>query len=199
MTKDNFTSSQFNVTVSGAVTNQNASMSGGLDYTALRIVLEWGEYPSDLDSHLVGEFSDGKKFHVYFSSRNGYNSSGDLAANLDVDDTSSYGPETITLFNTELDAEYKYFIHWYSGSGTWAGSQAKISVYVGNNATPFRVYDIPVNDSLANTGHGFWNVFTLSNGIPRTVNKLTHNGSYSSGVIGAGYSVKSSAINPSKK
>ena len=197
MSKEGFADSSFNVTVSGSVTNQNASMSEGLEDNALRIVLEWGANPRDLDAHLVGELSDKSKFHVYYSSRNSYNSSGDIVANLDVDKVNGYGPETITL-NTELDTNYQYFIHWYGGSGTWANSEAKVSVYVGNNTKPFREYNVPVNDPLANTGRGFWNVFTLSNGIPQAVNKLTLNGDPVSGVIRTS-SVKSSAINPLKE
>ncbi|MFG6415978.1 carboxypeptidase regulatory-like domain-containing protein [Roseateles sp. DC23W] len=55
------------------------------------IKLTWGTEPSELGSHLRTPSGS----HVYFSSK------GQLAAapfaNLDVDDTSSYGPEVITL------------------------------------------------------------------------------------------------------
>ncbi|MBA4382487.1 MAG: hypothetical protein C0406_07975, partial [Sideroxydans sp.] len=55
----------------------------------MRIVLNWGELPSDLDSHLIFPSN-----HIYFNSKTGSTSSD---AKLDVDDTTSYGPETITI------------------------------------------------------------------------------------------------------
>jgi hypothetical protein len=52
----------------------------------MRIVLTWGERPADLDSHITYPGN-----HIFFRSKKGTD------ANLDVDDTTSFGPETITL------------------------------------------------------------------------------------------------------
>lgn len=57
----------------------------------MRVVLSWGEKPFDLDSHLI--FPGG---HIYFDSKEGTD------ANLDVDDTDSYGPETVTISKSIL-------------------------------------------------------------------------------------------------
>lgn len=61
-----------------------------------RIVLTWSSTPSDLDSHLSGPLSTGERFHVYYSDMSAFDN-GETVATLDLDDTSSYGPETITL------------------------------------------------------------------------------------------------------
>lgn len=75
----------------------------------LRIVLSWGESPSDLDSHLTGPLADDSRFHVAFFSRTPQGSN----ANLDRDDVTSFGPETITV--TALrDGLYRYSVHNYS-------------------------------------------------------------------------------------
>ena len=101
-------------------------MTQNLD--GMRIVLNWGAKPEDLDSHLVHPST-----HVNFSAKKG-----DLA-NLDVDDTSSFGPETITLEKKKPGVKYLYAVHNYS-EGTRTGtltlsntSQAKVFVYVGSS------------------------------------------------------------------
>jgi len=69
----------------------------------IRIVLNWGEKPEDLDSHLVYPNN-----HVYFSNQQGEQ------ANLDVDDTTSYGPETITIQRKNNGQRYVYAVHNFS-------------------------------------------------------------------------------------
>jgi len=71
------------------------------DLNSMRIVLNWGQNPLDLDSHLSY-----KNQHVYWDSKQG------LAANLDVDDTDSYGPETVTI-DKRLEGQY-YVIHLHT-------------------------------------------------------------------------------------
>ena len=79
---------------------------------ALRIVLTWGQSPSDLDSHLTGPDGNGDRFHVYWVDRSfGRN-------NLDVDDTSSYGPETITAFPDTDGGPFRYSVHNWSDQST---------------------------------------------------------------------------------
>lgn len=99
----------------------------GVAEGALRIVLTWGAYPSDLDSHLTGPTSAGR-FHCYFGSINPV-----AAVNLDVDDISSFGPETITI-NEFITGTYRYSVHNYSnqsrsGSEGIATSPARVEVY----------------------------------------------------------------------
>ncbi len=93
----------------------------------LRIVLTWGATPSDLDSHLTGPNSLGGRFHVYYSNKV------DGGAELDLDDVSSYGPETITIKQLR-DGMYRYSVHNFSNQYSNGGqgiydSPAKVEVY----------------------------------------------------------------------
>src|SRR5699024_6409896 len=73
-------------------TNQNATITPELEEEEMRIVLTWGEEPSDLDSHLTGPKADSdKRFHIYYGSKNYSDDNSEV--NLDVDDVNSYGPE----------------------------------------------------------------------------------------------------------
>ena len=127
-------------------TNQNATVSNsvGLDVDGMRIVLTWGSSPNDLDSHLKYGST-----HIYYGNKWGSN------ANLDVDDTSAYGPETITITETG-DYTFSYYIYNYSGTGTMYASQACVRVYFGNSSTPAYTFYAP-------TGSGRnWEVFTYN-------------------------------------
>lgn len=55
----------------------------------------------DLDSHLIGPTPAGGEFHVFYSHK-----IENEAAELDVDDTSSYGLETITIYQL-IPATYR--------------------------------------------------------------------------------------------
>lgn len=115
----------------------------------MRIVLNWGANPSDLDSHLVYPGN-----HVYFLDQTGDD------ANLDVDDTTSYGPETITIDRKHDGQRYIYAVHNYSersnpNSSSLSKSGAKVFVYVGR--TLIRTYYVPAN-KIGN----MWAVFAVT-------------------------------------
>lgn len=95
-----------------------------------RFVLAWGADPSDLDSHLWVPTGGGNYYHVY------YNDEGSITeapfAELDTDDTSGYGPETVTVFPEYSDL-YVYGVYHYSGDGTLRTSEAILRIYQGND------------------------------------------------------------------
>jgi len=102
----------------------------------LRVVLTWGKNPEDLDSHVVYPGN-----HVFFEQTQG------LDANLDVDDTTSYGPETITIERKHAGERYVYAVHDYThgsndekNSKALSFSQARVEVYVGQ--TMIRSYRV---------------------------------------------------------
>ncbi|MBJ6762312.1 tetratricopeptide repeat protein [Myxococcaceae bacterium JPH2] len=135
-------------------------MTQNLD--GMRIVLNWGAKPADLDSHLVHPST-----HVFFSKKKG-----DLA-NLDVDDTTSYGPETITLEKKKPGVKYLYAVHNYTegdaqGSTTLSNaSQAKVFVYVGSSLV--RTFTPPQGKA-----GNVWVVFGIGdNGEFYDINKFT--------------------------
>lgn len=129
----------------------NAIITKELNGNQYRIVLTWGSTPSDLDSHLRG--SD---FHIFYSAKTASASD----AQLDVDDTSSYGPETVT-FTAEANRGYCYYIHDYSNKGSsantaLASSGAKVEIYNGDSLIATR--SVPGGTGV------YWHVFDLVDG-----------------------------------
>ncbi len=127
----------------------------------LRVVLSWGRSPMDLDLHAV--FADN---HVSFQQRLGRD------ANLDVDDTDAFGPETITIEKKAFGQPYLFAVHDFSNRllsdrAALAESGAKVFVYVGQ--TLIRRYEVPT--SAQGT---VWTVFTIDGqGNLYDVNRLT--------------------------
>ena len=122
----------------------------------LRIVLTWGESPRDLDSHLLVPKSDSdgsQGFHVDYRTKGINNSNEYPYAYLDVDDTTSNGPETITIFNT-LNRTYKYYVHNYSESPDITTSNAKVQVY--GRSGLIKTYSVPTSGSGL-----YWYVFDI--------------------------------------
>ena len=168
--EERYVTSTFNIKVLGdkLIDNQNGYVSNGVMSEEIRIVLTWGESPSDLDSHLVGPTENGDKFHVYYG-----NKVHGTEADLDVDDTSSYGPETITIhsFNEGI---YTYAIHDYSNryssnSTALANSGAQVKVYIG--AKLLMTYNVPSNKDGT-----LWTVFTYNSKTKQftTVNTMSY-------------------------
>lgn len=124
-------------------------MSEEMKAGEIRIVLEWGEYPYDLDSHLTGTDSNGNDIHVHWRDKI------HDAAELDVDDTSSFGPETITIH--DINGEYQYYVYDYGETGNISISDATVKVYLPGKSSP-KVFKVP--SGLENT----WNVFSIKDG-----------------------------------
>jgi hypothetical protein len=130
-----------------------------LGTSEIRIVLQWGRTPTDLDAHLTGPDPAGGRFHVFFPA----GSRGALAAPpfaaLDVDDVSSFGPETITI--TQLSSgTYRYSVHDFTNrnsatSTALANSGAQVEVYIAGGFV--RRFLVP--PGRAGT---LWTVFELS-------------------------------------
>ncbi|MBO4650334.1 MAG: cellulose binding domain-containing protein [Clostridiales bacterium] len=142
-----------------------------LDDDEYRIVLTWGSTPSDLDSHLTFYVNDVLTSHVYFSNHSA-SYQGETVAVLDLDDTSSYGPETITItFNPSLvegGNHFRYCVHDYSNkestnSTALSMSDAVVHFYKGN--TLWNTYFVPKN----NVGT-VWQVFDIDENGIHTVN-----------------------------
>jgi uncharacterized protein YfaP (DUF2135 family) len=129
--------------------------------------LTWGATPSDLDAHLTGPLSDGTRFHVYWDNKVV------TGANLDIDDISSYGPETITITN-QIAGLYRFSVHDFSNelltsSSALSQSGAQVRVYRGS--TLIATYNVPQN--IPGT---LWTVFELNGTTITTVNSMTYAG-----------------------
>lgn len=154
--EETYLNTSFDITVLGGETlsKQNAIVSHKLTQNQLRIVLSWGEKPKDLDSHLLGTTTDGKKGHLYFGRKQIVNANGDTEFQLDVDDINSYGPETVTIYNPS-DDDYQYYVYNYShrNDTELRESEAMVRVYRGNSNVPWYTFYVPQEDGYC------WNVF----------------------------------------
>ena len=142
--------------------SNSVSLSQPIGNKQFRIVLTWGEVPNDLDSHLTGPSNDyNGRFHVFFRNKSGYYN-GKLAAILDVDDTTSYGPETVTTkLKIQSNGTYRYYVHDYTNRGksysTALGlSGAKVMVYSGNRL--IATFKVPQGAGTS------WHVFDITGG-----------------------------------
>lgn len=117
----------------------------------IKIVLDWGELPWDLDAHILD-----KDNHVYYYSKAQENLS------LDKDERKSYGPEVITIDNPTPDSVYKYYVHDYTNdynanSDKLSFSNVEVKVY----------FDDKLEESfkIAPNQEGFsWYVFDIAEG-----------------------------------
>lgn len=117
----------------------------------LRIVLNWGAVPADLDSHIAFPHN-----HIYFARKTG---DAHADANLDVDDTDGFGPETITISRKHAGESYVYAVNDYinranPGSTGLSQSNAKVLVYIGQSLV--RSYYVP------NKVGNLWTVFRIT-------------------------------------
>ena len=163
--KDGFVTTQieFRVIV-GAVDLNWYSISPGIPDRDYRIVLEWAEKPADLDLH----FEKAGGYHIsYFNSHRAE----DGNAVLDRDDTSGYGPETITVGRIDRNAVYTCYVHDYTNRNNGNSTQmakegAVVRVYSQNRLV--QSFRIPAN------GVGTkWTVFRIERGAMVPVNTVT--------------------------
>jgi len=150
----------------GGDAQRDCSMSRELSSNEFRVVLTWGSAPSDLDSHLRGASARGREYHVSYKDIKPADANNE--AQLDVDDTTSYGPET-TTFTVTNNSTYVYYVHDFtnrqnSRATGLQNSSAKVEVYSGNEQ--IAVYTVP-----SGTGR-YWEVFRIENTSVRTINRI---------------------------
>ena len=148
--KEGYITDSFNIIVSRTQTGRNSTLAPESDATSYRVVLKWGLHPFDLDSHLKASGA-----HVFYAA------STSTYAWLDVDDTTSYGPETITITNLAALGGFTYHVHDFTNRNTGsnafglANSGAVVRVYRGSAL--LRTYYVPTNRSGT-----VWSVFSMS-------------------------------------
>lgn len=198
------------ITVSYPLTIGGNNVSQNNDYTIspillsdqVRVVLTWGETPSDLDSHISYLENSERIYHVYFGTKrnyytNYYSNTSNITTNkidLDTDDVSSYGPETIKVTDMSLTGSYKYYVHNFSNkysnpSRVLANSGASVKVYYGNSTYTFNV---------PNTEGTTWKVFEINNGVlsPCVTDCTFYTSNVSSSDFGARNIARHSTITP---
>ncbi len=149
--------------VAGTIFYNRISISPEMALENVRIILDWGRNPDDLDVHLTKD----KKYHISYRNMK---VSDDGEAQLDRDDTDSWGPETITIRETETDARYEFWVHDYTNrsndnSKKLSKSKAVIKIYA-NNALQ---HQVKVPEGRGNK----WHVFTIDEGNINLTNYIT--------------------------
>lgn len=69
-----------------------------------------------------------------------------MIANLDVDDVTSYGPETTTIYVRNTNKKYSFFIHDFTNrsstsSTALSSSGAQVQIFIGNELK--RTFNVP--------------------------------------------------------
>ncbi len=139
------------------------SVSPAIPIGYLRIVLDWGKAPLDLDTHLVKKGS----YHISFRKTRNYRE----RAWLDRDDRNGYGPETITIKRVNRRGVYHFFVHDWSNRSTpesdrLSASRAHVRVYTRKGLK--HSWSVPAGKSGT-----FWKVFTLRKGRIEPVAKVS--------------------------
>ncbi len=118
---------------------------------SIAIKLTWGELPLDVDSHLFAP--DGT--HVYYSDEGSLTT--DPFANLDVDDTDSFGPEVVTLRKLMVGT-YTYAVHNYSETYAPGMTASPVRVEL-NRGGVITAFSPPAGEVSEATD--WWTVFEL--------------------------------------
>ncbi len=142
-----------NKTINGNSALDRLAICEQLQPYQVRVVVQWGSSPEDLDLHMVGptaKLASGI-FHIWWANEPGnwrspsylrktYNeatgeyledsdASGTRStASLVQDDTDKYGPEAINIFNGYKNGIYTYTVHNWSG-GDWNGAAITARIY----------------------------------------------------------------------
>ncbi|MCM3162607.1 hypothetical protein [Metabacillus litoralis] len=136
--------------------DQNETAIRAAATNELKIMLEWGEDPSDLDSHLVAIVSNGEEqYHTWYADKE-FVLGETTYADLDWDDTNSYGPETTTIRKL-VDGEYTFYVHNFSGETPLNESGAKVKIFKGNALVAEQEFNVPSSGS----NERYWEVFKL--------------------------------------
>ena len=131
------------------------SVSPAMHEGEIRIVLNWGPYPEDLDSHLFTPYTGSGVYHISYM-----NESDEEGNNLDVDQLDGYGPETITIHDVK-DGTYKYYVVDYTNCGDedsieMSLSDATVTVYTSDGQV--QRFNVPTDRPGV-----VWEVFEIRN------------------------------------
>ena len=129
------------------------SISPSLPAGRLRVTLDWGREPRDLDAHLVKR----GRYHISYRDTRKFEDQ----AWLDRDDMDGEGPETITVRALDPEGEYAFYVHDFShrdqaGFRDFGKSRARVQVFT--EAGLVQSFEVP-------RGAGrVWRVFTIRRG-----------------------------------
>lgn len=159
ISKAGYDQSYFTLTVRTSNNTVQFHLSPKLAEGEMRIVLTWNDYPNDLDSHLFTPYCTAEEHICY------YHREDEKGNSLDVDITSGYGPETVTVANLERNGLYKYYVADYTNCSqeyydSYAMSFSNASVHVYTHDGLVAEFNVPTNKEGV-----IWEVFEIRNGV----------------------------------
>lgn len=138
------------VAKSNQICHVDCIVSTSIDSGSIRVVLNWGNTPRDLDGHLYGTI-ESDDIHCYYANRDVNNDY--IIASLDRDDTRGNGTETMTIKLKSM-RRVKYVVHNYSKNSVDGLSNSKATVQVYFSDGKCRTIPVPKK------GKGYnWDVF----------------------------------------
>lgn len=140
--------------MAGTIFQRRFSISPMLNIKNLRVVLDWGAGPPDLDAHLVKTGS----YHISYHDMKALE---DGSAQLDRDAMTGYGPETITVREIDGSGNYEYFVQDYTNTASAKSNALMHSnaiVKVFGEGRVLKQYNVP--DTQKGT---VWKVFEIRN------------------------------------
>ncbi len=145
------------VAIDSTAADQTVTACLTLTQAAVTIKLSWGTQPSDLDSHIWVPNATGTAEEVAFT--NDGLLSGSPYVNLDIDDTSSFGPEYITIGRVAKNSTYRYWVQNYSAtfSPGMLASPTRVELNIRGALTVFT----PPAGEPTNIGRTDWHAFDL--------------------------------------
>lgn len=176
------TPGSYNLSASAAgfiTATQGATVTGG-ETTALapialtpplasdqyRVVITW-QSAMDFDAHLTGPAANNLRFHVWWNETT--NLVSPITAQLDRDDLTGAGPETITF--TQAGGPYRFSLHNYTERDALSSTslaKAGVIVRLFNGTQQIALYTAP------DGGGTLWKVFELNNGQLTFINELSY-------------------------
>jgi VWFA-related protein len=148
---DAYVAGQATTTIEGVDEVMDLILSPQSSTLAYRVVLSWSDVPTDLDSHLWVPKPGGCD-HIYYVDKG--SATAQPYAQLDVDDTTSYGPETITIEQLQSGG-YQYWVNNYSQSPDITASAAQVALYSGSSL--IETFSVPTTP----TGNLAWHLFDI--------------------------------------
>ena len=137
----------------GETFTYNFSLSPVLIAGQTRMVLNWGENPHDLDSHLLTPIINGNTYHIYYGNPGSYANA--PYAKLDTDDTNGYGPETITI-NQSFSGTYTYYIKNFIGANYGLKNSGAVAQIYSGESCAATIIEVPTDtDGL------YWHVCNI--------------------------------------
>jgi hypothetical protein len=151
--------------------NREWNFSLSPTFKGMRLVLNWGRNPKDLDAHLRTPAILGTNYQVWYATPYKGHTNSAPFAQLDMDESAGFGPETITIYQL-FPGMYHYFVHNFQeeqgDTGPLANSAAVVQIY-GDQGL---IQTIPVPSEGAGD---YWDVCTIdgTTGQINVINRLT--------------------------